>query len=97
MTDRSDVGLGPSFDAVLLPGDVWYGGTTNLVSPQYGDVGFDLNGHKRIWATTAAALTAGEAISVDDNGNAAAATGGTYSAPVAVPAGASFWAKQTAN
>lgn len=97
MTNRSDAGLGPSFDAVLLPGDVWYGGTTNLVSPQYGDVGFDLNGHKRIWATTAATLNAGEAISVDVNGNAEAASGGTYSAPVKVPAGASFWAKKTAS
>lgn len=97
MTDRSDAGLGPSFDAVLRPGDVWYGGTTDLVSPQYGDVGFDLNGHKRIWTTTAAPLTAGEAISVDDNGNAKAASDGTYSAPVKIPAGASFWAKQKAS
>lgn len=97
MTIRSDVGLGPGLDTVLAAGDVWFGGTTNTVSPVYGDVAFDEDGYKRIWSSSAAALAPGAAVAIDDSGNATASAGGAYTAPVAVPAGGSFWAKATAK
>ncbi|NVN06059.1 hypothetical protein HW509_10730 [Asaia spathodeae] len=95
-TLRTNPSLGPGLDTVLAPGDAWFDVAGN-VSPLYGDVAFDGSGHKRIWATTAAALTAGAAVAIDNSGNATANASGTYTAPVAVPAGGSFWAQSAAN
>lgn len=95
MTIRTNPSLGIGLDTVL-PADGSWLDVNGTVSPQYGDVSFDENGYKRVWATSAAALTAGAAISIDDSGNSTAATGGAYTAPLAVPAGGSFWAKAAA-
>ncbi|MBS1082337.1 hypothetical protein [Gluconobacter kondonii] len=95
MTIRTNPSLGPSLDTVLAPGDAWFDVAGN-VSPLYGDVAFDGSGYKRVWATSAAALTAGDAIAIDNSGNATASTGGAYTAPIAVPAGGSFWAQAAA-
>lgn len=95
MTIRTNPSLGPSLDTVLPADGSWFD-VNGTVSPQYGDVSFDEDGYKRVWVTSAAALTAGAAIGIDDSGNATAATGGAYTAPQAVPAGGSFWAKASA-
>lgn len=95
MTIRTNPSLGPSLDDVMPADGSWFD-VNGTVSPQYGDVSFDEHGHKRVWATSAAALTAGAAIAIDDSGNATASAGGAYTAPVAVPAGGSFWAKAAA-
>lgn len=94
-TLRTNPSLGPGLDAVIAPGDAWFDVAGN-VSPLYGDVAYDGSGYKRIWATSAAALTAGAKIAIDDSGNATASDSGVYVAPVAIPAGASFWAKAAA-
>ncbi|KXV58001.1 hypothetical protein AD947_07370 [Acetobacter tropicalis] len=95
MTIRTNPSLGFSLDTVLPADGSWLDVDGN-VSPQYGDVSFDEDGYKRVWVTSAAALTAGAKIGIDDNGNASAADTGAYTAPAAVPAGGSFWAKAAA-
>lgn len=95
MTIRTNPSLGPSLDDVMPADGSWFD-VNGTVSPEYGDVSFDENGYKRVWATSAAALTAGAAIAIDDSGNATASAGGAYTTPVAVPAGGSFWAKAAA-
>lgn len=95
MTIRTNPSLGPSLDDVMPADGSWFD-VNGTVSPQYGDVSFDENGYKRVWATSATVLNAGTAIAIDDSGNATASVGGAYKAPVGVPAGGSFWAKASA-
>lgn len=92
MTIRTNPSLGPGMDQVIGAGDAWFDYDAD-VSPQYGDVAFDGDGCKRIWTTSAAALTIGSPIAIDDNGNASGTTSGAYVAPVAISPGDSFWAK----
>lgn len=95
MTIRTNPSLGPGLDTVIPSGGGWLDVAGNI-SPVYGDVAFDEDGYKRIWATSAAVLKAGEKIRIDDAGNATAGDTGTYTAPAAVPAGGAFWAKASA-
>lgn len=95
MSFRTNPSLGIGLDTVL-PADGSWLDINGTVSPQYGDVSFDDSGYKRVWATSAAALTAGAKIAIDDDGNASASDSGAYTAPLAVPAGSSFWAKAAA-
>ncbi|KFL90775.1 hypothetical protein AmDm5_0723 [Acetobacter malorum] len=95
MTIRTNPSLGIGLDTVL-PADGSWLDVVGTVSPQYGDVSFDEDGYKRVWVTSAAALTAGAKIAIDDNGNATASDSGAYAAPLAVPAGGSFWSKAAA-
>lgn len=95
MTIRTNPSLGIGLDTVI-PADGSWLDVAGTVSPQYGDVSFDEDGYKRVWATSAAALTAGAAISIDNSGNATATTSGAYIAPVAISPGDSFWARAAA-
>lgn len=95
MTIRTNPSLGIGLDTVIPAGGSWLD-VAGTVSPQYGDVSFDENGYKRVWATSAAKLTAGAKIAIDDKGNATLSGSGAYTAPLDVPAGGSFWSRATA-
>lgn len=92
MAIRTNPSLGPSLDGVIASGDAWFD-VAGTISPRYGDVSFDDDGYKRIWCASAAALAANAAIAIDDAGNATANAAGGFTAPAAVAAGGSFWAK----
>lgn len=96
MSIRTNPSLGPRLDASIPAGGGWLD-VAGTISPQYGDVSFDDDGYKRVWCTSAAALASGAAIAVDDSGNATANVSGTYTAPAAIAAGDSFWAKAAAK
>jgi len=101
MAIRSVGQLGPSLDASIADGEVWYDvpGQGTLGSPQLGSTETDTDGNIRIFvqasAEIASAADPGTEITIDRSDfTAAAGAGGAYSLiGVVVPDNAYFWAR----